>query len=257
MEEVVIYLKKFRMAVLIIVAALIAVIFLIKFTIPVFQKVNEINDNYKTQLSTLEDTERRLEDLNKSVQEERAEDEKIIKAFFKSADYNADNETAISEEFSEILELLRDNKVKTRSLKFDPEPADDNFVKNAGDKYFVSKMTAQMIATYSDFESFLRDLYKHEHFIDISSIKIVPYQKNKRILLIDLQVKLYAQKDERFVSSVAPPVNTSNNADNVQSQPSPEKNTNPQSEVQKNNMQEPSFSDDEMTKVHGLYEDKK
>jgi hypothetical protein len=52
-----------------------------------------------------------------------------------------------------------------------------------------------LIGTYTEFENFLRELFKHEHFLEISSIEIKPYQKNKRILLISMQVKLYAQRD--------------------------------------------------------------
>ena len=79
-------------------------------------------------------------------------------------------------------------------LNFQPNPNDDNFVIHASDKYYVSKMNAEMIASYTNFENFLRDLYKHEHFLDISRIEIKPYNKNKRILIIDIQIKFYAQK---------------------------------------------------------------
>ena len=68
-----------------------------------------------------------------------------------------------------------------------------------------------MIANYSDFANFVRELYKHEHFLDISKIEIVPYQKNKRILLISFQIKLYAQRDPSSVVETPAPV-----ADNAQ-----------------------------------------
>ena len=90
---------------------------------------------------------------------------------------------------------MRDNKVKARSIKYDYDPQDDNFVKNAGAKYHVCRITADMVANYSNFEGFLRDLFKHEHFLEISKLEIVPYQKDKKILLINLQIKLYAQKN--------------------------------------------------------------
>ena len=60
-----------------------------------------------------------------------------------------------------------------------------------------------MIANYADFAGFLRELYKHEHFLDITNIEIAPYQKNKRILLINLQFKLYAQKDAATAAAEA------------------------------------------------------
>ena len=62
-----------------------------------------------------------------------------------------------------------------------------------------------MIASYSNFANFLRDLYKHEHFLEISKIEIAPYQKNKRILLISLQIKLYAQRDPSTVVDTPAP----------------------------------------------------
>ena len=62
-----------------------------------------------------------------------------------------------------------------------------------------------MIATYSNFANFLRELYKHEHFLEISKIEIAPYEKNKRILLVNLQIKLYAQKDPSSVEEAPAP----------------------------------------------------
>ena len=51
-----------------------------------------------------------------------------------------------------------------------------------------------MIGTYKDFEGFLKELYKHEHFLDMASMEIVPYSRDKKILIINFQLKLYAQK---------------------------------------------------------------
>ena len=66
-----------------------------------------------------------------------------------------------------------------------------------------------MIASYSNFANFLRELYKHEHFLEISKIEIAPYEKNKRILLISLQIKLYAQRDpSTVVETPAPAANS-------------------------------------------------
>ena len=53
---------------------------------------------------------------------------------------------------------------------------------------------AEMISSYSNFDNFLKELYKHEHFLDISDIEIVPYGKNRTILVIKFTLKLYAEK---------------------------------------------------------------
>ena len=147
--------------------------------------------------------------MKDAARRKEAENENIQKIFFKPISEGLDTEAAISDEFGEILQIVRENKIKMRSVKYDYDPQDDNFVKNAGNRYQVCRVTAEMIASYSNFANFLRELYKHEHFLEISKIEIAPYEKNKRILLISLQIKLYAQRDpSTVVETPAPAANS-------------------------------------------------
>ena len=133
------------------------------------------------------------------------ENENVMKAFFKPIEQGLDTEAVISDEFGEILQIIRENKIKTRSVKYDYDPQDDNFVKNAANRYHVCRVSAEMIGTYANLENFLRELYKHEHFLDISKVEIAPYEKNKRILLASVQFKLYAQRDPSSVVDTPAP----------------------------------------------------
>ena len=193
MEKFDIYLKKFKVAVGILVAALVVCIFLLVRTIPEIQKIIECEKSTKTAMSSLSDAERKLEGLKASF-EKKQEETTLAKEFFKPVSTGLDTESAIADEFAEILQIMRENKIKARSIKYDYDPQDDNFVKHVSDKYHVCRVSTEMIATYTEFENFIRDLFKHEHFLEISKIEITPYQKNKRILLISAQIKLYAQK---------------------------------------------------------------
>ncbi len=205
MDKYSVYIKKFQVAVGIFILSLIVFIFLVSKIVPEVQKISQIQSDYKTQSSLLADSERKLQDLQAEAKKKEAENESIEKIFFKPISEGLDTEAAISDEFGEILQLIRANKIKTRSVKYDYDPQDDNFVKNAGNRYQVCRVTAEMIASYSNFANFLRDLYKHEHFLEISKIEIAPYQKNKRILLISLQIKLYAQRDPSTVVDTPAP----------------------------------------------------
>lgn len=209
MDKYTIYMKKFQIAVGIFALSLIVFIFLVSKVIPEVQKISQIQNDYKTQSSALADSERKLQDLKDAARRKEAENENIQKIFFKPISEGLDTEAAISDEFGEILQIVRENKIKMRSVKYDYDPQDDNFVKNAGNRYQVCRVTAEMIASYSNFANFLRELYKHEHFLEISKIEIAPYEKNKRILLISLQIKLYAQRDpSTVVETPAPAANS-------------------------------------------------
>ena len=221
MEKYSVYLKKFQIAIMIIGAALALVIFVIVKTVPEVQKIMQLQTDYKTQSASLADSERKLQDLKDAEARKDAESQNLSKMFFKPINEGLDTEAAIADEFAEILQLIRDNKIKTRSLKYDYDPQDDNFVKNAANRYHVCRVSAEMIASYANFANFLRELYKHEHFLEISKIEIAPYEKNKRILLVSLQIKLYAQKDAATAAAEAaaapPPADDQSDASAVPS----------------------------------------
>ena len=196
MDKYSIYLKKFQIAIGILVIALIAVIAMITKTVPEVQRIIEIQEQQKTQSASLADAERKLADLKAEAARKETEAQSVSQLFFKPVSEGLDSEAAIADEFGEILQLMRDNKIKVRSVNYDYDPKDDNFVKNIPYRYHVCRITSEMVASYASFANFLRELYKHEHFLDISKIEITPYDKNKRILLVSIEIKLYAQKDE-------------------------------------------------------------
>lgn len=198
MKEIEIYLKKFKSVIFIIVLALAVVIFLLTKIIPSATEYVKTQKQHTEAVTKLEDQRRTLEDMRTKMAATNAKEQKdksgLAKKFFKPIEKGLDAESTIAKEFEEILELLRSNSIKTRSIKYEYNPADDNFVKNVASEYMVARLNSEMIGTYKNFEGFLKELYKHEHFLDISSIEIVPYQNDKKILIIKFQLKLYAQK---------------------------------------------------------------
>ena len=122
MEKYTVYLKKFQIAVSILAVALILFIFLITKIVPEVQKISQIQGEYATQTASLTDSERKLKDLQDAEKRKEQENENTAKIFFKPISEGLDTEAAISDEFGEILQLIRENKIKTRSVKdvYDP-----------------------------------------------------------------------------------------------------------------------------------------
>lgn len=158
-----------------------------------------VNNDIKTKNETLQQKQEQLDKLNASAAEiiqKENDASKSEKPFYKPIMAGFDSEAAIAGEFSEILQLVRANQIKIRSIKYeyDKDVTDDAFAQNAGDQYNVARLNIEMIANYSNYDNFLKEMYKHEHFLDIQQIEIVPYKKNKKVLLINCKVKLYAKK---------------------------------------------------------------
>ncbi len=158
-----------------------------------------VNNDIKTKNETLQQKQEQLDKLNASAAEiiqKENDASKSEKPFYKPIMAGFDSEAAIAGEFSEILQLVRANQIKIRSIKYeyDKDVTDDAFAQNAGDQYNVARLNIEMIANYSNYDNFLKEMYKHDHFLDIQQIEIVPYKKNKKVLLINCKVKLYAKK---------------------------------------------------------------
>lgn len=190
-------LKQFIIPILIVVISFIVAVYL------GINLANNIQDiiGYKNDITTKEQLlKEKKAKLEKFMKEEAADAKKTAedaaksKPFYKPAATGMNTEAIIQGEFTEILELIRVNKIKVRSIKYEYDPQDDAFVKGAAGKYKAARLNMEMIANYTNYDNFLKELYKHEHFLDIQSVEVVPYRKNKQILLINFKLKLYSQE---------------------------------------------------------------
>ena len=195
MEKITSFINNFKSVVVILILGLVIFGVILSKTIPLAQKIIGLDADCKSASQSLEDKNRTLANLESKSKEKPKDDKNVqLKAFYKPIEQGLDPEMIISSAFAHILEIMNDYSIKARSIQYEYQPLDDNFVKNAGDKYNVATLDAEMIGTYKNFESFLKEVYKHEHFLNISSIEIVPYTKDKKILVIKFKLRLYAQK---------------------------------------------------------------
>ena len=160
---------------------------------PTVQNIMDLNEQYAAQTLVLADKQRELDDLKIAVKQQE-DMSGIEKQMFEPAEAGLDAEGVIAGEFSEILEIIRANTVKMRSIDYSYDPADDKFVQGAPGKFNVAQLNMELISNYKNFENFLKDLYKHEHFLDICKVEVEPYEKDKSVLLINFAIKLYAKK---------------------------------------------------------------
>lgn len=155
------------------------------------QLTEDLNSQVEEKTAQLEELKRRKA---QEAENERKQAAAIAKPFYRPIMDGLDTEAVIAGEFAEILQLIRANRIRVRSMKTDANPSDDEFVKGAANRYDVARLTLEMVGDYTSYGNFLKEMYKHEHFLDIQTVEIVSYRKNKRILLINFKVKLYAQK---------------------------------------------------------------
>lgn len=192
-------LQQFLIPIVILFLAFVALALYVPKVFTNLRNYNSITNDLKAKQEQLNQEQAKLDSMKSAeaaVNKKENDASKSDKPFYKPVMSGFDSEAAIAGEFSEILQLVRANQIKIRSIKYeyDQDVKDDVFAQNASDKYNVARLNMEMIANYSNYDNFLKELYKHEHFLDIQQVEIVPYKKNKKVLLINCKVKLYAKK---------------------------------------------------------------
>lgn len=186
-------LLKLKIAFIILGVGLLLTIFCIVKAVAPLSKISETSKNIKDQSLILEDKKRLLESKKKEMEKPVVEkEEQLYKAFFENKEGLA-AEASLGMELEEILQEMRRYKIKVRGIEYIYDPEDDNFVKGAKGAFQVCRVKMEMIGKYVEFRNFMRALYSHKHFLEIERIEVSPYMKDKRILLINLDIKIYAK----------------------------------------------------------------
>lgn len=146
----------------------------------------------KTQV--LADLDRQLQTLKTEAAQKAQQTDIYEKKFYKPGDSGLDTEASFAVVFDDLIEMAKYNSVKIYSISYTYNPATDAFVKGAPGSYNVCQVNMQMIADYLDFSEFMKAIYKYPYLVNIDEIELKPYTKNKRILLINVQLKLYSAK---------------------------------------------------------------
>lgn len=192
------YADMFKIALAIVVVTILASVFLLTKIVPEsiayfgnHTKYAETDNKLAAKKAELETAKK-----NKAKQDARNAEGIEIKAFYKNVN-GIGNSTSdiLAGEIQEINDLIKFYGIKIYKVNYTYDPADDPFFKEKKDVYSVCKMNVELFATYMKFQSFLKDLYKHEHFLNIQAIEVNPYKKDKSILSIKMDLNLYAEKD--------------------------------------------------------------
>lgn len=160
---------------------------------PELIKIINNENNIKAKTIESDDLERKLQALKASEMEKKTSSVQT-KTIYKPAESGLDAEGSFTLVFNDLIEMAKYNGVKIYSIEYAYNPTDDEFIKGDATKYNVCQLNMQVIADYLDLKSFLKEVFKYPYLVNINKIELTPYTKNKKILLANIQLKLYSSK---------------------------------------------------------------
>lgn len=187
-------MQKYKESILYILFVVIAIIFVIYRLQPNVVAIFDVESQLKAKNVESSDLDRKLETIKAANVEKELKTAGKNKKIYKAEGAGLDNESAFTVLFDDIVEMAKYNGVKIYSIEYVYDPQTDEIVKGAAGKYNVCQLNMQMIADYLDLEGFFKELYKYPYLLNVDKMEITSYEKNKKILLVNLQLKLYLTK---------------------------------------------------------------
>ena len=88
--------------------------------------------------------------------------------------------------------MVHANSIKIKSMEYTYNPEDDKFVQFGKDVYFVCEINMELVSNYTNLGKFIQNIIQYPYYIKISNVQVLPYEKDKKILISNISLRLYA-----------------------------------------------------------------
>lgn len=180
-------------------------LFLVVLAISVYYCVTVVKSKYDevTNLDTKIQTEKQK--LTQKRAQEKIVKEKIkkikdsvtgsAKKIYTPMESDLGNDSLFFALYNDMLKMITDNSIKIKAIKYAYNPSSDNFVKLGRGAYFVCDVDLELVSNYVNLGKLVQDLYQYPYYIKMNSLEVLPYHKDKKILLSKLSLRLYARTE--------------------------------------------------------------
>lgn len=118
-----------------------------------------------------------------------------VKKIYSPLESDLGNDTLFFTLYNDIIEMVHSNSIKIKALNYSYNPESDEFVKFGKDTYFVCDINMELVSNYINLGKLIQDLYQYPYYIKINEIEVKPYNKDKKILLTNMSIRLYSKTE--------------------------------------------------------------
>ena len=148
-------------------------------------KVASVTTNLEKKRNEKTNIVRKLKKLQESVLSSQ-------KKIYSPIEDKLGNDTLFFTLYSDLIEMVHANTIKIKSIDYAYNPKEDVFVQQKGSNYFVCDVNMEVVSNYVNLGKLVQDIYQYPYYIKINNIEVIPYPKDKKILLSKISVRLYA-----------------------------------------------------------------
>lgn len=160
---------------------------------PKFDEVNELEIQVEKAEANVNAEKQKLRNVINKLKQLKDSIVSSQKKVYSPIESDLGSDTLFFTLYNDVIEMLHANSIKIKSIDYKYNPETDVFVTMGGkDAYFVCDLNLELVTNYVNMGKLLENIQQYPYYIKINELKVKPYAKDKKILLVDLSLRLYA-----------------------------------------------------------------
>ena len=188
--------KKYLGVLIFVVAILLLVVIIISVIVPKYDEWRELNSQVEQTTQTLEAKKKARDNITRKMRKLKESVMSSQKKIYSPIENNIGNDTLFFTLYNDVIDIVHSNTIKIKSIDYQYNPEGDIFVLQ-GSTYFVCDVNMEIVSNYVALGKLIQDLYQYPYYVRINSVDVMPYPKDKKILLTKLSLRLYSHTEPK------------------------------------------------------------
>ena len=184
--------KRYMGVIVFIIAVAAMIVATTMVLLPQYNTWVELRNKQENVAATLEQKRKTRDIIAKKIKELQKSVASSQKKIYTPMESKLGDDTLFFTLYSDVIDMVRANTIKIKTIDYKYNPKDDVFVEQDSKMYFVCDVNMEIVSNYVNLGKLIQDLYQYPYYIKINKIEVVPYQKDKTILLSSISLRLYA-----------------------------------------------------------------
>lgn len=160
---------------------------------PKIEELNAITAQVEEKQATLEAKQREKAVVAEKIKKlANANSSTAQKKIYAPIESDLGNDTLFFTLYNDVIEMVKTKNIKIKNIDYKYNPENDEFVASGKDIYFVCDINMDLVSNYTQLGKLIEDIYRYPYYIKINEVDVTPYNKDKKILLSHLSLRLYA-----------------------------------------------------------------
>ncbi len=181
---------------------------------PKVVEIKSLESSVNSKQGQLETLEKKLSIVKQKIKKIKDSIFTSQKKIYSPIESDLGSDTLFFTLYNDIIEMVHANTVKIKKIDYQYNPEDDPFVNFGKGIYFVCDVEMELVSNYVNLGKLIQDIYQYPYYVKINGLEVKPYEKDKKILISNLSLRLYAhtEPDEETETQSNPEAVPMNNA---------------------------------------------